>query len=95
MTLILNIVSRGFVIGLICASVSMMTSLWNGVGIQGGWTFALAVLLVAFTIVFLVLIKQTWDEYTYLKKNCYDMKVMTREEYFQAMQKMEDEQNKK
>jgi len=95
MKLVLSIAVRALVIGLIVASVSMMTSLWNGVGFIGGWTLALAVLLVAFTIVFIVLMKQSWDEYFWMKANGYDITRLSREDYFYAMQKMEDDQSQK
>jgi hypothetical protein len=69
MSLIIDIAIRGLIIGLIGASISLMTSIVNGVGIAGGWMLAIAVFLVIFTIVFIVLVKETWDEYYWLNKN--------------------------
>ena len=95
MSLIIDIAIRGLIIGLIGASISLMTSIVNGVGITGGWMLAIAVFLVIFTIVFIVLVKETWDEYYWLNKNGYDFTNLSKEEYYSAIQKMEDERTKK
>jgi len=95
MRFILAIAIRAFTIGLIGASISLMTSLLNGVGFIGGWMIALAVLLVIITIVAIVLVKQTWDEFAWLKANDYDVTEMTHEDYFHAMQQMEEDSHQK
>ena len=91
MRFILAIAIRAFTIGLIGASISLMTSLLNGVGFIGGWMIALAVLLVIVTIVVIVLVKQTWGEFTWLRANGYEITEMTQEDYFYAMQQLEED----
>jgi ABC-type multidrug transport system fused ATPase/permease subunit len=95
MRFILAVAIRAFTIGLIGASISLLTSLLNGVGFIGGWKIALAVLLVMSTIVVIALVKQTWDEFAWLKANGYKITELTHEDYFHAMQQMEEDSHPK
>lgn len=95
MQLMVDFLVRSTILGLIGASISMLTSVVNLGWTASGWLLALIIFLVIFTVNFTVSFKEALEQYNWLNDNGYDMVNMSKEDMLRAMVRKDEEKSKK
>lgn len=95
MQLMVDFLVRSTILGLIGASISMLTSVVNIGWTASGWLLAGVIFLVIFIINFAVSFKQALEQFNWLSDNGYDIANMNKEEMFMAMVRYDGERDQK